>query len=216
LANIAIAVEAARAEGLVRRVAVLDWDVHHGNGTEAIYLADPDVLTVSLHQERNYPLDTGGVEVRGAGAAFGTNLNVPLPPGTGHAGYLAAMDRLALPAIRAFRPEAIVVACGFDAAAVDPLSRMLATADTFRQMTARTRALAEENCGGRLVLVHEGGYSEAYVPFCGHAVLEALSDAPVTAPDPMAATLAARQPGPRFDAMLEAWIDDLERQLAVP
>jgi acetoin utilization deacetylase AcuC-like enzyme len=213
LANIAIAIEAALAEGLAARVAVVDWDVHHGNGTEAIFLDRADVLTISLHQERNYPLDTGDFAQRGTGAGTGFNLNIPLPPGTGHAGYLMAMDRLVLPALRHFRPDAIVVACGYDAAAYDPLSRTLATADTFRQMTRQVMQAAAELCDNRLVLVHEGGYSELYVPFCGHAVLEELSGSRVTAPDPMAATLAARQPGPRFDAFVADWIEDMARAL---
>ena len=213
LANIAIAVEAALASGRAGRVAVVDWDVHHGNGTEAIFLARPEVLTISLHQERNYPMDTGGAEVRGEGAAFGTNLNIPLPPGTGHRGYLQAMERLVLPALHRFRPDVIVVACGYDAAAVDPLSRMMATADTFRQMTRQVMQAADDLCDGRLMLVHEGGYSEVYVPFCGHAVLEELSGSAVTAPDPLADTLALRQPGPRFDAFVEGWIDDLAAAL---
>ena len=210
LANIAIAVEAALAEGRAERIAVLDWDVHHGNGTEAIFLGRADVLTVSIHQERNYPLDTGDFAVRGEGAGAGFNLNVPLPPGTGQKGYMAAMERLALPAIRAFRPDAIVVACGFDASAFDPLGRMLATQDTFRQMTRMTKALAEEVCDGRLVLVHEGGYSEFHVPFCGHAVIAELAGSAIDAPDPFAATLAKRQPGPAFDAFLEGLIGEME------
>ena len=213
LANIAIAIEAARAEGRAARFAVLDWDVHHGNGTEAIFYEDPDVLTISLHQERNYPVDTGAFADRGRGAGEGANLNVPLPPGTGHAGYLAALDRLALPAIRAHRPDAILVACGFDAGLNDPLGRMLCTAETFREMTARTRALADEVCDGRLVLVHEGGYSETYVPFCGHATLEALSGSDVRAPDPSAEQFAARQPGPAFDAMLNGLLSDMAEAL---
>lgn len=216
LANIAIAIEAARAEGLVSRVAVLDWDVHHGNGTEAIYIADRSVLTISLHQEHNYPLDTGGVDVRGEGTAQGANINIPLPPGTGHTGYLEAMERIVLPALRRFEPEAIVVACGYDAAAIDPLSRMLATAETFRALTEMTKAAAEDLCQGRLILVHEGGYSQAYVPFCGHATMEALSGAPnsCTVPDPLAQTFAARQPSPRFDAFVSAWIADLASALS--
>ena len=133
-----------------------------------------------------------------------------------HNGYLAAFDRLVLPALEAFRPDAIVVACGFDAAAIDPLSRMLASAETFQMMTTRLRAAAEELCDGNLVLVHEGGYSEVYVPFCGHAVLEALSDAPVTAPDPLADTFSMRQPGPRHDRMVDGLISDLEDQFRAP
>ncbi|QDC10841.1 class II histone deacetylase [Oceanicola sp. D3] len=203
MANIAIAVEAALAEGRVGRVAVLDWDVHHGNGTEACFWERGEVLTVSIHQERNYPLDTGGAEARGAGKGEGANLNIPLPPGVGHAGYLAAMERLALPAIRAHKPDLIIVACGYDAGAMDPLGRMLCTADTFGAMTAQVKALAGELCGGRLVMVHEGGYSEAHVPFCGHRVLEALSGASVHVPDPLKATLEARQSGAAFDAFVE-------------
>ena len=213
LANIAIAVRAMQAEGLARRVAVLDWDVHHGNGTEAIFYDDPEVLTVSLHQDRNYPLDTGAFADRGTGPGTGFNLNIPLPPGTGHDGYLAAMDRLVLPALHGFAPDVVIVACGYDAAAMDPLGRMLATADTFRQMTARVMALAEEVCDGRLVLVHEGGYSETYVPFCGHAVLEVLSGSPARAPDPLAETLAARQPDARFAAFLSDWLTEMEQAL---
>ncbi len=213
LNNIAIATRAAQAEGLARRVAVVDWDVHHGNGTEAIFWNDPDVLTISLHQDRNYPLDTGGVAARGGAGAEGCNLNLPLPPGCGHAAYLHAIDRVVLPALHRFRPEVIIVACGFDAAAVDPLGRMLCTADTFRQMTRQMMQAAAALCDGKLVLVHEGGYSEVYVPFCGHAVLEELSPAPltapVTAPDPLAATLAQRQPDARFDAFAKAWIEDI-------
>ncbi|MGR3492114.1 MAG: class II histone deacetylase, partial [Shimia sp.] len=166
LANIAIGVEAARAANPGLRTAILDWDVHHGNGTEAIYLDDPNTLTISIHQERNYPLDTGGPKVRGAN---NTNLNIPLPPGAGHKAFLQAMGRLALPAIDAFQPDLIVVACGYDAAAIDPLSRTLATADTFRQMTRQIMATAEAT-NAKLALVHEGGYSETYVPFCAHAV----------------------------------------------
>jgi acetoin utilization deacetylase AcuC-like enzyme len=215
LNNIAVAIRAAQAKGLLRRVAVLDWDVHHGNGTEAIFWDDPDVLTISLHQERNYPLDTGGIEAIGGEKARGTNLNLPLPPGSGHAAYLHAMRRLVLPALDRFRPEAIVVACGFDAAAVDPLGRMLATAETFRLMTRHVVEAADRLCGGRLALVHEGGYSEVYVPFCGHAVLEELSGAPVAAPDPLAATLAKRQPDARFDAFATAWIDEAATALGL-
>jgi acetoin utilization deacetylase AcuC-like enzyme len=215
LNNIGVAIRAARAEGLARRVAVIDWDVHHGNGTEAVFWEDPDVLTISLHQDRNYPMDTGGLDAMGGGAGLGANLNLPLPPGTGHAGYLYAMDRVVLPALERFHPEVIIVACGFDAAAVDPLGRMLATAETFRALTARVMDAADRLCDGRLVLVHEGGYSEVYVPFCGHAVLEQLSAAPVTAPDPLAETLAKRQPDARFDAFVAGWIDDAAGRLGL-
>lgn len=211
LANIAIAVEAAMAEGLVRRVAVLDWDVHHGNGTEAIYYDRDDVLTLSIHQERNYPLDTGAAEDRGRGQGLGYNMNIPLPPGAGHATYLEAMERLVLPAIRKYEPDIIVIACGFDAALVDPLARMMASAETFRAMTEQVQSLADEICGGRLVMAHEGGYSEAYVPFCGHAVLQQMSGSAITAEDPAAEASVLRQPGPAQQDFCSALITELEQ-----
>jgi len=207
--NIAIAIRAAQAAGLARRIAVVDWDVHHGNGTEAIFLNDPDVLTISLHQEHNYPLDTGAATERGTGKGHGFNINIPLPPGCGHASYLEVMDRIVLPALTRFRPEAIIVACGYDASAYDPLGRMLASAETFRLMTRMVRAAASDLCGGRLVLVHEGGYSEMHVPFCGHAVIEELSGSAIRVPDPMAAALVARQPGPVWQAHVSSYITEL-------
>ncbi|MGB8813477.1 MAG: class II histone deacetylase [Paracoccaceae bacterium] len=216
LANIAIAIEAALAENLATRIAVVDWDVHHGNGTEAIFYDRADVLTISLHQERDYPLDTGAASARGKGAGLGYNINIPLPPGTGHTGYLEAMNRLVIPALHAFKPDAIVVACGFDASNFDPLSRMMASVETFRLMTRAVKQAAEALCGGRLTLVHEGGYSEVYVPFCGHAVLQELSGSAIAAPDPLAERVAKQQPGPKFDAFLTDWIDDLQCQLSEP
>ena len=209
LANIAIAIRAAQAKGLARRVAVVDWDVHHGNGTEAIFLSDPSVLTLSVHQEWNYPLDTGAATVRGEGKGHGFNMNIPLPPGAGHESYLEVMDRIVLPALDRFRPEAIVVACGYDAAALDPLGRMLATAETFRLMTRKMMQAAEDLCDGKLILVHEGGYSETYVPFCGHAVIEEMSGTAIRVPDPLTETVAARQPGAKWQAHLSAHIAEL-------
>lgn len=213
LNNIAIAIEAVRAEGRAARFAVLDWDVHHGNGTEAIFYDRDDVLTVSIHQERNYPFDTGGIEDRGRGAGAGCNLNVPLPPGSGEDAYLHAMDRLVMPAIRAYRPDVLIVACGFDASGVDPLSRMLLTAESFRAMTARVMAAAEELCGGRLVMVHEGGYSEVHVPFCGHAVLAEMAGVQNDAPDPLLPRITGQQPTAAVARLFRSRIDDLARTL---
>ena len=213
LANIAIAVEAAFAAQKAHRIAVLDWDVHHGNGTEAIFYNRADVLSVSIHQERNYPLNTGAFEDRGTGIGEGYNLNIPLPPGTGHAGYLQAMEQLALPTIRAFQPDALIIACGFDAAAFDPLSRMLATAETFRKMTDMVMGLAADICEGRLVMVHEGGYSEVYVPFCGHGVLERMSGSQIYAPDPFAEALDIRQPSDRFNAFVSGYLSEMAEAL---
>ncbi len=209
LNNIAVAIRAAQAEKRAARVAVVDWDVHHGNGTEAIFIADPSVLTISLHQEWNYPLDTGAATVRGEGKGHGFNINIPLPPGTGHASYLDAMARIVVPALTRFAPDAIVVACGYDASAFDPLGRMVSTAETFRLMTRMMMDAARDLCGGRLVLVHEGGYSEAHVPFCGHAALEELTGTAIRVPDPLAATLDRRQPGAEWQAHVGAHIGRL-------
>lgn len=210
LANIAIAIEAAFAAGQARRIAVVDWDVHHGNGTEAIFYDRDDVLTISIHQAHNYPLDTGDAADRGRGRGHGFNLNIPLPPGAGHATYLEAVDRIVTPALHRFRPDAIIVACGFDAAFLDPLAHMLCHSDTFRAMTAAMMDAADALCAGRLVMVHEGGYSEAYVPFCGHAVIEQLSGSDRRVPDPMLETARARQP----DARQQAFLSDLISELA--
>ncbi len=209
LANIAIAVEVAIAQQKASKIAVLDWDVHHGNGTEAIFYDRADVLTVSVHQDRNYPMDTGAFADRGEGAGAGFNLNVPLPAGTGHKGYMSALNRLIIPKIRAFQPDVLIIACGFDAAAFDPLGRMLASVETFREMTRAVMELASEVCNGRLVMVHEGGYSEAYVPFCGHAVVAEMAGSDIDAPDAFKETLIKRQPDARFDAYLDGIIAEM-------
>ena len=212
LNNIAIAIRAAQAAGLAKRIAVVDWDVHHGNGTEAIFLDDPDVLTLSIHQEFNYPLDTGSVLTRGA---EGANINVPLPPGCGEESYLEVWDRIVAPALARHAPEAIVIACGFDASGVDPLGRMLLRGESYRALTHRAMAAAGALCGGRLALVHEGGYSEVHVPFCGHAVIEALSGASASAPDPLGATIGARQPGARWVAGVSDYISALAAEFGL-
>jgi acetoin utilization deacetylase AcuC-like enzyme len=174
---------AQRIHGL-GRVAVIDWDVHHGNGTESAFIDDPSVLTLSIHQERCYPIDSGDLGVVGNGKAAGTNLNVPLPPGSGHGAYLAVFDQVILPALYRFRPELIVIASGLDASAMDPLGRMLCTSETYRRMAALVTAAADDLCGSRLLATHEGGYSNAYVPFCGLPILEELSGIRTSVTDP--------------------------------
>ncbi|MEJ6391502.1 class II histone deacetylase [Gymnodinialimonas ulvae] len=215
LANIAIAVEAARAEALADRVAIIDWDVHHGNGTEAIFYDRADTLTISLHQERNYPLDSGDFVDRGSDGGVGYNLNIPLPPGTGHAGYIEAFERLVIPSLHAFQPDAIVVACGFDASLVDPLSRMIAGGETFRALTDMTMEAAADLCDGRLMMAHEGGYSEVHVPFLGHAVLEAMSGSNIHAPDPFQQKFEGQQPSDRFNRYVSNQIAEMEETLGL-
>ena len=111
----------------------------------------------------------------GRGAAAHTNLNVPLPAGSGHGAYLAAFERAVIPALLRFRPELVIVASGLDANAMDPIGRMMATSETYRLLARLVLAAARDSAGGRLVATHEGGYSNAYVPFCGLAVIEEMS-----------------------------------------
>ena len=212
LGNIPVAVMRSRARGLAGRVAILDWDVHHGNGQQAAFYEDPEVFTVSLHQAGNFPLETGSFAEQGEGPGLGANLNLPLPPGCGLGAYEQAMSELVLPAIEAFAPEMIVVACGYDACAKDPLGKMLLNSAAFARMTAQVMALARRVCEGRLVMVHEGGYSEGYVPLCGHAVIQTLTDSDICVPDPQKDEIAAwayqgLQPHQRelIDGWREAW-----------
>lgn len=156
----------------LKRVAIVDWDVHHGNSQEGAFLRDPSVLTISLHQDNYYPPMSGALAQNGEGAGAGANVNVPLPPGSGHGAYLDAWSRVVIPALERFKPEFIVVSSGFDGSAMDPLGRNMATSDTFRILARATVDAAEKLCGGRVLAIHEGGYSTAYVPFCGLATLE--------------------------------------------
>ncbi|MBC6462336.1 class II histone deacetylase [Actinomadura sp. HBU206391] len=181
--NLAIAARHAREVFGVGRIGVVDWDVHHGNGTQTAFYDDPDVLTISLHQNNVFPPNSGAVEERGEGAGLGYAVNVPLPGGTGDGGYLAAMDEVVVPALKRFNPELILVASGFDASAMDPLARQMLTTDGYRALTLRLMEVAEEVCDGRIAMSHEGGYSPVYVPFCGLAVMEALAgEEPFTDP----------------------------------
>lgn len=215
MANIAIAVEAARARHGVQRVVVLDWDVHHGNGTQSIFYERDDVLTISLHQEGCYPPGYSGAEDRGAGRGLGFNVNVPLLPGGGHDAYMYAMERIVTPTIHRYKPELIVVASGFDANGMDPLARMLLHSESFRSLTRQVMALADEHCGGRLVVVHEGGYAEAVVPFCGHAVVETLAGVNMGVDDPLLAFTSAQQPNARFAAFQRGLIDEMATALGL-
>jgi len=182
--NVAVAVRHARVERGLARVAVVDWDVHHGNGTQAIFEDDPSVLAVSLHQDGLYPAASGSLEEQGTGAGEGATLNIPLPAGSGRGAYVAALERVVVPALERFRPELIVVACGFDAGALDPLGRMLLPARAFGELTGILLDAAARLCDGRLVCCHEGGYSASHVPFCGLAVIERLSGESAGIEDP--------------------------------
>jgi acetoin utilization deacetylase AcuC-like enzyme len=174
-ANAAIGAAHARAARGLERVAVVDWDVHHGNGTQKIFYDDPTVLTISSHQDNYYPPDSGHVDETGEGEGAGYCLNIPLPAGSGVGAYVEAYERVVVPALRASRPELVIVASGLDASAMDPLARMMMHSDGYRRLTRILMDVADEVCDGQLVIEHEGGYSSAYVPFCGLAVVEELS-----------------------------------------
>ena len=123
------------------------------------------------------------------------------------------MKRLVEPSVDLFQPELIVIACGFDASGVDPLSRMLCGAETFKTMTKSVMELADRNCGGKLVMAHEGGYSEVHVPFCGHAVLEQMSDSLIEVTDPLKARIDGQQPSQDFNNFVLTKIQEIERTL---
>lgn len=173
--NVAVAAKHAKDVLGVDRIAIVDWDVHHGNGTQSIFWDDPSVLTISIHQDRNYPPNIGLHGEVGGNDALHTNLNIPLPPGSGDAAYIEAMDRVIAPALMRFKPALIIVACGFDASAFDPLARQMVSAEGFAQLTAKIKKVAGDVCGGKLVMVQEGGYSIHYVAVCGVHTIAALA-----------------------------------------
>jgi acetoin utilization deacetylase AcuC-like enzyme len=182
--NIALAAMHLRHTRDLKRVAIVDWDVHHGNGTQETFWSDPCVLTISVHQEDLFPPASGFVDDVGDGDGIGANINVPLPAGAGRAAFLDVLERVVAPALERFAPEFILVACGLDAGMLDPLGRMNLTSECFAMMTARMAATAASLCESRLVLCHEGGYSSTYVPYCGLAVIEALAGVRTAVVDP--------------------------------
>jgi len=188
--NTALAAAHARQARGLSRVAIVDWDVHHGNGTEHAFYADPTVLTISIHQDNNYPPGSGAITDTGSGAGEGYNINVPLPPGSGVGAYVATFERVVAPALSAFRPELILIASGLDASAMDPLASMMMTSDGYRKLTQTVLAVAGDVCAGKVVACHEGGYSPAYVPYCGLAVIEELAGVRTGLEDPLIGLLA--------------------------
>ncbi|MFZ3578703.1 class II histone deacetylase [Virgibacillus sp. DJP39] len=172
--NVAIAAKYARAKYGLKRIVILDWDVHHGNGTESAFSSDPEVLFISIHQENVFPKNRGSVSYVGEGEGVGYNVNIELPAGTGNEGYNYTFEHVVEPIIDQFQPELILISAGQDPSRFDPLGRMLVTAEGFYQMAARMKTLAEKHFNGRLIACHEGGYSTSYVPFCTLKILEAF------------------------------------------
>ncbi len=177
LNNVALAAEHLRRAHGLERVAIVDWDVHHGNGTQHAFEADPGVFYASLHQWPLYP-GTGSEREVGVGDGEGTTLNCPLPAGAGDAEWLAAFEDRVLPALDAYRPEFVLISAGFDAHARDPLARTLLTEDAYRRMTAGLLGLADRHAGGRVVALLEGGYDLEALAASTAAHVETLRSAP--------------------------------------
>jgi acetoin utilization deacetylase AcuC-like enzyme len=155
--NVAVAAAAARATGLAQRVLIVDWDVHHGNGTQSAFWDRADVLTFDMHQHPLYP-GTGTAHECGVGAGLGHCVNLPLPAGLADADYLALVDRILVPLADRFAPELVLVSAGFDAHLADPLGGMELTSEGFAALCSRVRAIADRHAGGKLILALEGGY----------------------------------------------------------
>ncbi|HEX7183816.1 MAG TPA: histone deacetylase [Thermoanaerobaculia bacterium] len=172
--SIAVAAEHLRRRG-ASRVAIFDFDVHHGNGTQHLFEERGDVFYASTHQYPFYP-GTGAANERGRGDGEGATLNVPLPAGTGDERYAEAIEGVVIPALRRFAPEALLISAGFDAWQNDPLGGMNVTEQGFRSWGDRLRELARELCEGRLLAVLEGGYDLRSLPGLVEVCLEGLAD----------------------------------------
>jgi acetoin utilization deacetylase AcuC-like enzyme len=175
--NIAVAAAHARANGIAK-VAIVDYDVHHGNGTQHLFESDPSVLYVSTHQFPYYP-GTGAADEVGLGAGRGFTVNLPLEVGAVDEDYQAVFSAVVLPVLRQFKPDLVLVSAGFDAHEHDPLGGMRLSTGAFAAMTMDLRTVAEECCDGRIALVIEGGYDLHALAASLEAVADVL-EAPVT------------------------------------
>jgi histone deacetylase 6 len=175
--NVAVAARAAQAAGATAKILIVDWDLHHGNGTQHSFWEDASVLYFSTHQFPFYP-GTGGVDEVGGAKGRGFTVNVPWPGGMGDAEYLTAFDEILLPIARRFSPDLVLVSAGFDAADGDPLGSMRISSEGYGAMTARLAALA----GGRLILALEGGYDHNAISRSTAACLRVLLGEAAPAP----------------------------------
>jgi acetoin utilization deacetylase AcuC-like enzyme len=218
--NIAVAAAHARARGLAR-VAIVDYDVHHGNGTQWSFYTDPSVLFISSHQFPYYP-GTGAADDIGSGAGAGFTVNLPLSAGATDADYERAYAAIAWPVLRAYAPELILVSAGFDAHMDDPLGGMRLTPRGFGRLTATVAAIADECCGGRVVAITEGGYDLEGLAASLRAAIDALDEGtPASAEAAASAEASAGKPAateppsgaatPRGDATIEAVMPHLAK-----
>lgn len=173
--HVAVAARYLQSRHGLGKIAILDWDVHHGNGTESIFLRDPSVLYISLHQQHIYPY-TGPASETGQGAGEGTTLNIPLPGGSDGTTALREWSEKIDPALDAFQPDFLVISAGFDARKDDPIGGLNWDDATFAEMTRRCRAHADRWCSGRLVSLLEGGYNPAGLASAALAHVHALAE----------------------------------------
>jgi acetoin utilization deacetylase AcuC-like enzyme len=201
--NIALAAQAARRHDAIQRILIVDYDVHHGNGTQDFFYEDPDVLFVSTHQSPFYP-GTGHANEIGLGPGRGTTLNVPLRAGYGDDAYRAIYRQIVWPAARRFQPDLILVSAGFDCHWHDPLGGMTLTLTGYDRLTRELIRMAQELCAGRIVFLMEGGYN---LDVLAHGMLNItaalLGEAAVSDPLPLPAYLIRRQAKlPALDSLL--------------
>jgi acetoin utilization deacetylase AcuC-like enzyme len=156
--QVAVAARALQSAGLAAKIAILDFDVHHGNGTEDIFVSDPTVFFASSHQFPHYP-GTGRAADQGQGAGLGLTLNVPLPPGTGDEDFLAAWSATILPATVRFDPDFLLISAGFDGHALDHLAMLEVSTAAYMELTAAILETARQVCYGKVVFALEGGYN---------------------------------------------------------
>jgi acetoin utilization deacetylase AcuC-like enzyme len=199
LNNAALAAEYLLHEEGAERVAIVDIDVHHGNGTHDIFYKRSDVLYVSTHQFPHYPF-RGRPDERGDGDGLDATLNVPIPAYTGDAGYMVNMEELVLPMLGRYKPEIVLVSAGFDGHWTDPMARQLLTADGYANLVSRLTTWADENCEGKIALILEGGYDLEALGACALAATQALLGQPWD--DPLGASPYAES---------DAWKDMLVR-----
>jgi acetoin utilization deacetylase AcuC-like enzyme len=194
--NAVIATKLAQKNHGVEKVLILDWDVHHGNGTQAAFWSDPSVLFISLHQDDLYPAGWGAVDQVGVNEGEGFTVNIPLPAGAGNKAYAAAFERLVIPIATQFNPDLVIVSAGQDASVFDPLARMSITTDGYRAMCEAMLGIADTCCGGKLVVTQEGGYAAEYAPYCSATIgqtLVGVTDEAQRVPEPYG-DRAVRQP----------------------
>ena len=157
LNNVAIAAKYIQERHGLKRVLIVDWDAHHGNGTQDLFYDDSSVLYFSTHQFPGYP-GSGAASERGEGVGLGFTVNVPMTPGSGYAEYLREFEGVLLPSGERFEPDLVLISAGFDAHEGDPITKLNVTTEGFRRMSEIVKGIAEKHCDGRLVSVLEGGY----------------------------------------------------------